>query len=139
MSFPELQMLLCLCFYSHIIYRDINVKFDSSVLMRLQHFEGAKCSHLVCWGYTCLMTFWRCNGVPGASWIMAFLIFKNSCIQVLCFSSVHICQSRICVSTGLHLSWVSNGKPWVQGAFCLYAGIVVKVKNAADYSVTLKG
>lgn len=139
MSFPELQMLLCLCFCSHIIYRDINVKFDSSVLMRLQHFEGAKCSHLVCQGYAYLMTFLKCIGIPSATWLMAFLIFRNSHIQVVYFSSIDICQSRICISTGLHLSWVSDGKPWGQGAFCLYAGIVVKVKNAADCSVTLKG
>lgn len=139
MSFLELQILLCLCFCSHIIYRDINVKFDSSVLMRLQHFEGAKCPHLVCSGYVCLMTFSRCSGTPGTSWVIAFLIFRNSCMQVLCCFSVDICQSRICISTGLHLSWVSSGKPWVQGTFCLCVGIVVKVKNAADCSVTLKG
>lgn len=72
MSFPELQTLLFLCFRLHVIYRDINVKFGLSVLMGLQCFERAECSHyfgvsvrVYC---TCFKTSLSCTGILGASW-----------------------------------------------------------------------
>lgn len=80
MSFPELQMLLFLCFYLQVIYRDINVKFGLSILMRLQHFERARCSHyfgvIVRVNYTCFITFLSCIGILGASWVKVFQLFS---------------------------------------------------------------
>lgn len=135
-----------LCFCLHIIYREINVKFGSSVLMRLQHLERAKCSHYFGVGvrvnYSCFITFVSCTSLLNASWVK---VFQFSSVCVLVHAGSFAFPQQAFVSQGLLFLQVCvwaecpTGNPRSIVPVCLYAGIVVEVKNAADCSVTLKG